>query len=384
MFRTISSVGAWGLAALLLISPIAAKGEDILAVNTIAEFAYLVEPETDSVLFSKNAEARMYPASMSKIMTIYIAFRQLKDGLIRLEDEVLVSYKANRMGGSRMFIEEGKTVALQNILRGIIIQSGNDASIALAEFLGGDEANFAEMTNTMAARLGMKGTHFVNASGWPDDDHYTTAKDLAILSEHLIEEFPELYRMFSEKTFTFSGITQKNRNTLLGQGGIDGVKTGHTGVSGYGMVTSGVQNGRRLLLVVNGLDSGAKRMSESRRLLDLGFRLTVATTFYDDDTHVTTLPLWYGSKNTISVKAVSPVTITTRTAYLENLTQTITYEEPLRAPIKAGTKIGQLHLHTSDSVLHTVDLIAAESVTDKGYAQRFTSNINYLLWGETP
>ncbi len=361
-----------------------AHAEPLLPSNTVAQYAYLVDATSNTVLISKNAEARMYPASMTKIMTAYVAFRQLKDGLIRLDDQVLVSRKANRMGGSKMFIEEGKTVALEDILRGIIIQSGNDSSIALAEFIAGDEANFAEMMNATATEIGMTGTHFVNASGWPDEKHYTTARDLAILSEHLITEFPELYRIFSEKTFTFSNITQKNRNKLLGTGGVDGIKTGHTEASGYGMVSSAIQNGRRLILVLNGLNNSAKRTSESLRLLNLAFRSTASKKFYGEQDVVTALPLWYGKKTTLNVRAASPVSLTTKTALMNDLTRTVTYERPLRAPIEAGAKVGQIHLHTKDEVLLSIDLLATETIAEQNYLERFKSNIDYLLWGAKP
>ena len=361
-----------------------AYAEPLLSSNTVAKYAYLVDPASNTILISKNAQARMYPASMTKIMTTYIAFRQLQDGLIRLDDQVLVSRKANRMGGSKMFIEEGKTVALEDILRGIIIQSGNDASIALAEFIAGDEAGFAAIMNTMAAEIGMKDSHFVNASGWPDENHYTTAKDLAILAERLITEFPDLYRVFSEKTFTFSNITQKNRNSLLGTAGVDGIKTGHTEASGYGMVTSGIQNGRRLILVLNGLNNSAQRASESLRLLNLAFRSTASKVFYKAQDTVTTLPLWYGTKKRLDVRAAETVSLTAKTALMKNLTRTATYDAPLRAPIEAGAKIGQLHLHTKDQVLLSVDLLAAETIAEQNYFARFKSNIDYLLWGAKP
>ena len=361
-----------------------AHSAPLLQNSTIAEYAYLVDQTSNTILIDKNAEARMYPASMTKIMTAYMAFRQLKDGLIRMDDQVLISRKANRMGGSKMFIEEGKTVALEDILRGIIIQSGNDASVALAEFIAGDEASFAEMMNATAATIGMKETNFVNASGWPDENHYTTAKDLAILSDRMISDFPELYQMFAEESFTFSGITQSNRNKLLGNNGVDGIKTGHTEASGYGMVSSAVQNGRRLILILNGLKNSAKRASESLRLLNLAFRSTASKVFYNEQDIITTLPVWYGKKPDLNTRASRPVSLTEKSTVLKDLTRTVTYEKPLLAPIEAGQKVGQIHLHTKDKVILSVDLLAAESVAAQNYFERFSSNINYLLWGARP
>ena len=361
-----------------------AQAVPLLQNSTIAKYAYLIDQTSNTVLIDKEAEAKMYPASMTKIMTAYMAFRQLKDDLIRLDDQVLVSRKANRMGGSKMFIEEGKTVALEDILRGIIVQSGNDASVALAEFIAGDEASFAELMNATAASIGMTGTNFVNASGWPDENHYTTAKDLAILSDRMIKDFPNLYEIFSEKSFTFSDITQNNRNKLLGKSGVDGIKTGHTEASGYGMVSSGVQDGRRLILVLNGLKNSAKRASESLRLLNLAFRSTASKVFYTEQDIITALPVWYGKKTDLNVRASRPVSLTEKATLLKEVTRTVTYEKPLRAPIKAGQKIGQIHLHTKDKIILSVDILAAESIAEQSYLERFSSNINYLLWGARP
>lgn len=374
-------LGLWAIQ--VAIFPVKAV-EPILEVNSPAKFVYLIDAESDALLMSKNAEERMYPASMTKIMTVFIAFEQLKEGTISLDDEVYVSEKAHKMGGSRMFIEQNKTVALRDILRGIVVQSGNDASVALAEFLAGDESNFADLMNRWAEKLGMTGTHFSNASGWPDEQHYTTAKDLATLSKHLIKNHPDLYKMFSEKTFTFSKITQKNRNSLLGTGGIDGIKTGHTEASGYGMASSAMLNGRRLILVVNGLNSGQKRINESRRLLNSGFRATATKTLFKAGETVTTLPLWYGTKNLLPVVPESEVRLTNKAKVFHDITITASFVEPLRAPIASGEKVGQLHIHTTDKVLHSVDLLSAEDIESKGYIERFLSNIHYLLWGQTP
>ncbi|MDP6345602.1 MAG: D-alanyl-D-alanine carboxypeptidase family protein [Alphaproteobacteria bacterium] len=242
-------------------------------VETPAKQAMLIDHATGTVLFAKNAEQPMPPSSMSKLMTLYLLFERLAGGGLTMEDEFPVSEKAWRMGGSKMFVEIGKRVKVGDLVRGIVVQSGNDACIVVAEGIGGDETSFASLMNEKARELGLLDSHFVNASGWPDPDHVMSARDLARLAGALIDKFPQYYDLFAEKSFTFNKIRQGNRNPLLYKNiGADGLKTGHTRAAGYGLVASAVRKGRRLTLVVNGLTSVNQRSRESERLLTWGFR----------------------------------------------------------------------------------------------------------------
>ena len=242
------------------------------AQQTSAKQAIIVDYKTGNVLFEKNADQKMPTSSMSKVMSMYVIFDALKKGNLSLDDEFVVSEKAWKKGGSKMFIEVGKKVKVEDLIRGVIIQSGNDATIALAEGLAGSEEMFANALNRKAKELGMDNSSFMNASGWPDENHYSTARDLAKLAKAMIEEFPEYYEFYSETEFTFNDIKQANRNPLLGAGiGADGLKTGHTDDGGYGLIGTGVNDdGRRVIMVLNGMESKKERREESIRLLQWG------------------------------------------------------------------------------------------------------------------
>ncbi|MDX1739507.1 MAG: D-alanyl-D-alanine carboxypeptidase family protein, partial [Alphaproteobacteria bacterium] len=249
----------------------AAKSQDL---ETSAKQVFLLDMSTNTVLFEKDADSRMYPASMTKMMTAYMLLEQVKNGALSLDDTFPVSQKAWKKGGSKMFVEVGKRVRIEDLLRGIIIQSGNDATIVVAEGLAGSEDAFARAMTDKAKELGMLNSQFKNASGWPDPEHYTTARDLAILAEATIRNLGEYYHIYSEEYFTFSGIKQRNRNPLIrnGYNGADGLKTGHTEASGYGLTASAMRDGRRLVLVANGMNSSNERGVEAERIMTWGFR----------------------------------------------------------------------------------------------------------------
>jgi D-alanyl-D-alanine carboxypeptidase (penicillin-binding protein 5/6) len=252
------------LLLLVILLPSVAK-----AFETKAKQAILVDLTTHTVLLDKNADERMPPSSMSKLMTTYMIFDGLRNGSLELSDKLRVSEKAWRKGGSKMFVELGKQIALEDLLRGIIIQSGNDACIVVAEHLAGSEEAFANMMNEKAKEIGLVGSNFVNATGWPDPEHYMTARDLYVLALHIMAEFPQYYPFYSEKSFTYHNIKQPNRNVLLHRNlGVDGMKTGHTQAAGYGIVVSAKNDeGRRLLLVINGMESERERADEAARLI---------------------------------------------------------------------------------------------------------------------
>ncbi|VAX02975.1 D-alanyl-D-alanine carboxypeptidase, partial [hydrothermal vent metagenome] len=243
--------------------------------KTPAKHAIMVEGATGAVLFEYEADVQMPPSSMSKLMTIYLTFERLRDGNIMLDDELEVSdtiWRKWRLQGSTMFLKEGQKVTVHDLLMGVVVQSGNDACAVLAEGLAGSEEAFVHLSNEKAKELGMTNSHFTNVNGWPDEDHYMSSRDLAILSQKLVTDFPEYYPMFKEKKFTFNNISQTNRNPLLySMPSADGLKTGHTEAAGYGLVASAVEKGRRLILVVNGLKSNRARAREAERLLRHGF-----------------------------------------------------------------------------------------------------------------
>ncbi|MEM8785953.1 MAG: D-alanyl-D-alanine carboxypeptidase family protein [Pseudomonadota bacterium] len=265
------------------------------SVDTIAKHAVLLDTEHGDILFEKQADTPMPPASMSKLMTLEVLFNALKEGRVGLDDTFFVSEKAWRKGGSKMFVEVNTQVAVSDLLRGIIVQSGNDACIVVAEGLAGSEEAFAVQMNARAKAIGLTGSNFTNASGWPDPDHRMSARDLAVLANHIVETYPEYYSIFQETEFTYSGIRQYNRNPLLRLNvGVDGMKTGHTEESGYGLVSTAERDGRRLVLVVNGLESELQRKSESARLLEVGFLQFQPVMVYSRGEIVGEVPVWLG------------------------------------------------------------------------------------------
>ncbi|MDX1811242.1 MAG: D-alanyl-D-alanine carboxypeptidase family protein, partial [Gammaproteobacteria bacterium] len=262
----------------------------------IGATAYILQDfQSGDVIAELKADARVEPASLTKMMSVYVIEHELKNGNISLSDEVLISKKAWKMPGSRMFVEVNTRVKVEELLKGIIIQSGNDATIAMAEFVAGSEDSFVSLMNSYAQKLGMKGTHFVNATGLPNDDHYTTARDLALLVKAMIRDFPENYSWYSEKVYTYNGIKQYNRNKLLWQSEyVDGVKTGHTESAGYCLAASAVKNDMRLISVVLGTNSERARATESQKLLTFGFRFFETHRLYEAGQKLTTAKIWKG------------------------------------------------------------------------------------------
>lgn len=315
----------------------------IAAQQTLAKQALLMDFETGVVFYKKNAHERMPTSSMSKTMTLYMVFEALENGSLSLDDKLQVSEKAWRKGGSKMFVEVDKQVRVEDLIRGVAIQSGNDATIVLAEGLGGSEENYAKTMTARAHDLGMTDSNFVNASGWPDDDHYSTAYDLALLARALIKNFPKYYTYFGEKDFTYNGIKQTNRNPLLYRDiGADGVKTGHTEAGGYGVIGSGVRDGRRVILVVNGLDSSSDRARESAKLLDWGLRAFANETLFAEGQTVETVKVALGTAKSAEAVLDKPLVITYPRAEKNNITIKAKFDEPLQAPIKTGDEIGSL------------------------------------------
>lgn len=373
-------------AALLSFTTVGSAISKAVEIDSSAEFAFVTDFGSGKVLMEKQPDALMKPASMAKIMTVYIAFERIADGSLTLDDTFLISEKAWRKGGSKTFVEVGKEVSVRDLLYGVVVQSGNDAAIAIAEGISGTEEGFAEEMNYVARKLGMENTVFRNSTGWPHLEQHTTARDLNILATALIREFPadkypELYPMFAEKDFTYNGIKQGNRNPLVyGTQGADGLKTGHTTESGYGLVGSAHRDGQRVVMVLNGMKSMKQRSSESRRLIDLMFREFKLYRFYDKGQPVDRANVWLGTKNKIDLVLEEPLHLVMARSDRRKMKVSVNWNDPVPAPITAGQAIGTLVLELPSGKT-TYPLLAAENVDGLGMFDRVGEALKYLIFG---
>lgn len=337
-----------------------------------AESYILTDFHSGTVLAEQNADEKLPPASLTKIMTVYVVFKELKQGNLKLDELVTVSEKAWRAPGSRMFIEVNKQVPVEDLLKGVIIQSGNDASIALAEHIAGDESTFAELMNHHAKVLGLTNTHYVNSTGLPDENHYTTAKDLARLTQALIAEFPEYYGWFSIKEFTYNGITQKNRNLLLWRDPtVDGVKTGHTEEAGYCLVASAKRDDMRLISAVMRTASENARASASQALLNYGFRFFTTQKVHDNGKPLTEVRVYKGKTETLPLGVTEPVYVTLPKGQEKNLVTELVVEPWPTAPVEKGQNLGKVILKVEDKVIAERPLIALESIEEGGLIRQW-------------
>ena len=352
------------------------------AVDTEAQQFILMDAGTGIVLAEKNSDELMYPASMSKIMTLYIVFEHLADGRLALEDSFTVSKKAWRMKGSRMFLEVNSKVTVSELLRGVIVQSGNDASIVLAEGLAGSEAAFADLLNEKAAELGLDDSHFVNATGWPDPDHVSTARDIAELSRRIAVDFPEYYTMFAEKSYTYNGIKQGNRNPLLYRyDGADGLKTGYTQASGHGLAASARRGAQRLVLVLNGINGVDVRARESERLLDYGFRAFKTYVLFRAGQVVDTFDVWLGEADALPLVAERDVVLMMPRKSRKAMVVKIVADSPIAAPVEKGARVATLVVSAPDVETHQWPLLAGASVDSLSGFGRIGAAIDALIWG---
>ena len=319
-----------------------------------------------------NAKQRLPPASLTKIMTSYVASTEVGNGTLQLEEDVQISVRAWRTQGSRMFVREGTSVKVGELLRGIIIQSGNDASVALAEHIAGSEDAFADVMNQQAKLLGMNATHFMNATGLPDEDHYTTAADLAKLTIALINDHPEHYKLYSEKYFSYNDIRQPNRNQLLWRDkSVDGVKTGHTEAAGYCLVSSAVRNGMRLISIVMGANSEEGRSIESQKLLTYGFRYYETLSLYKAAEKLKTVKVWGGAMPSLDLGLKDDVTITIPRGAKKTLEASMDLQQVNEAPIKKGQVVGKLKVVNGDKVIAEVELVALTAIEEAGFFKSF-------------
>jgi D-alanyl-D-alanine carboxypeptidase (penicillin-binding protein 5/6) len=355
-------------------------------IQSPAKQVYITDFESGKVLFEKDGDAPMKPASMAKIMTVFIVFQRIADGSLKMTDEMTVSKKAWRKGGSRSFLEVGSRVSVRDLLHGIIVQSGNDAAIVIAEGLAGTEEAFADEMNILARKIGMNDTNFRNSTGWPDPDLVTTAKDLNILATELIrrfpvEKYPELYPIFAKTEFTYNKIKQPNRNPLVyGTKGADGLKTGHTEESGYGLVGSADRDGQRIVMVLNGMSSIRQRASESRRLMDLMFREFKTYRFFESGQRVDQANVWLGTSAKVDLVLDEPLKMVLSPIERRNLQLSLQWEDPVPAPVKAGDAVGTLTVKSDDGTRQLV-LRAGQDVPALGLIDRFGAAFRYLVFG---
>lgn len=352
--------------------------------DTKASFAIIYDVETKETLFGKNAHDPMKPSSMTKLMTAYIVFEHLKNGILKLDDTFTVSEDAWRKGGSKMFVGVNTLVKIEDLLRGVIIQSGNDACIVLAEGIAGSEADFATLMNKKAAELGLKDSHFKNATGWPDDGHVMSAHDLAILGARIIEDFPEYYHYYSETEFTYQNITQPNRNLLLKRNeNIDGLKTGHTAEAGYGITISGKEEGRRLVVVVNGLESEKARADEAERLFRYGIRYFENQTVFEPDQTVELMEVAYGVDSHVPLITKQPITIVVPKLAKDKVKIEVNYKDEtakkIFAPLSAGTELATLTISIPDQEIKTYPLYSANDVEALGWFGRIKRDVEGII-----
>lgn len=367
-----SFISQFILALSIIIWNAAAVASSEPSFSSIAACAIIIDYKTNNILFEKNSDVKMAPSSMSKLMTLYLTFKHLNAGKIKLTDEFTISEYAWKMGGSRMFVELYRPVSIENLIRGVAVHSGNDASVALAEIIAGSESLFVQQMNHEAAQLGLTQSNFENATGWPSPNHRMSCRDIAMLSSAIIRDFPEYYHYFAEKFFTYNNITQDNRNVLLGQDGVDGLKTGFTEEGGYGIAISAVKNERRMIVVVNGLASTADRISEAARLLNYGFNGFQSHALFKAGQKIQEIPVIDGISMSLELFADSDIdVITPITTKKEDISVAVLYEGDIVAPVARGQKIGDLVIKSQNAVLRKIDLLAPIDIERAPWFQRW-------------
>jgi len=358
--------------------------KSLVAIDTKAEQAVVIDYDTNEILFEKNSNLKIIPASMTKIMTIYVVFDRLKNTNLSIEDKCRVSSKAYKMGGSRTFLEIDDYVTINDLLRGIIIQSGNDASVAIAECLAGTEDDFAQLMNLYASNLSMINTNFKNASGWPVKNHFSTTYDLALLSSNLIKNFPDLYYYFSEENFTYNDITQPNRNKLLySVDGADGLKTGFTRESGWGIAATAQRSNRRIIVVISGTNSSRSRMNESSNLLNWAFNQTTQKKIVKKNQIIKNVDVWLGKEATVNLLVKKDFVSTLSFDQIQLLNSKISYTKPIAAPIIKGSEYGKLIIDIKGKPTIELSLIAEKDIAKINPISRVYAAIKYLLLGNS-
>jgi D-alanyl-D-alanine carboxypeptidase (penicillin-binding protein 5/6) len=341
---------------------------------------YLVDFDSGRVLAEKNPDDRVEPASITKLMTAYLVDKAIADGDVTLDEMVTISEKAWRMQGSKMFVEVGKQVSVSDLLKGLIIQSGNDASVALAEHLAGSESAFAGYMNHQAKLLGMNNTNYVNATGWPDENHYSSARDIAILTRTLIDEFPESYSYYKEREYTFNKIRQFNRNRLLWRDeSVDGVKTGHTEAAGFCLVASAQRDEMRLISVVLGAGSDKARTQSSQSLLNYGFRYFETHKLYRSDEVLKTAQIWYGDQEQIGMGVGKDIFITIPRGRYRDLDASMEIDAEISAPVERGQSLGQVNIKLDDEMILSESIVAMQAVNEGSLIDQAMDKIKLMF-----
>ena len=358
--------------------------KDSKSLDTKAKQAVLYDYETKSVIYEKNADELMSPSSMSKIMTIYYLFKKIKDGEISLDDEFEVSKKAWKKGGSKMFVNLKSKVRVEDLIRGIIVQSGNDACIVVAEGISGNEEAFSNELNELASEIGLENSNFTNSTGWPDKKHLMTVNDLLKLTIRTIEDFPDLYRYYSEKEFTYNNIKQLNRNSLLFKMiGSDGLKTGRTSLGGFGLVATVKNKERRLILVLNGLKSSAQRSQESERLIKIGFNQYKNIKVAEKEKELGEIPIWSGKKKKVTFYTKDEIFITVPKSGRKKISFKIRYQSPLVAPVEKDQHIADFLIKKNDKTIKSYKLYAKDKINKSNFFSKMILNFKFLLFGES-
>lgn len=348
-------------------------------IDTIARWACIVDYTTGAVIMEKAADERMPPSSLTKMMTAYVVFGMLRAGRLTLEQALPVSEKAWRMQGSKMFVPLNGSVAVSDLIQGMVIQSGNDACIVLAEGIAGSEDQFVSMMNAQAAQLGMTNSHFLNATGWPMDGHYMSARDVATIAMHLIHDFPEYYHFFSERSFTFNRISQENRNALVVRGVADGLKTGHTDAGGFGLCASAERGGNRVVMAINGLPSSNARANEGERLFEWSFVNFENATLVRNGAVVDNAPVWLGQAPTVPLVATRDVTLTLPHGWQNRVHVSVDYRSPVPAPVTAGQQLGEMVIANTGLAEIRIPLVAGAAVPRLGLMGRASAVLGRKL-----
>lgn len=357
------------------------NNQNLFSFDTSAENALLIDFDTNQILYSKNEEKKIYPASMSKLMTLYILFDSLKKGIVTLDDKFVVSRNAYQKEGSTIYAELGTEISVQDLIRGIIVSSGNDACVIVAEALSGSEDNFANQMNFYAEEMGLRNSNFKNSSGLHNDDHYTSAEDLVKLSNLLITDFPDYYPYFAERSFTWNSIIQYNRNNILRLDlGVDGLKTGYTSKSGYGVIVSSEKNGRRLIGIVTGLKSVDDRTNEISRLINYGYRGFKSYSVFKDNQIIDYAKVWKGNKNNLPLIVDKDINLLLDIPGRRGINVEYKYNEPIYAPIFKGDVVGSIDIIIPGRKNIKLDLLAGEDVKQVNFFTGFIRSLDYFLY----
>ena len=357
----------------------------LIAIDSIAKQAIVYDMQTNSIIYEKNADELMSPSSMSKLLTVYYVFKKLNNGEILLTDKFKVSKKAWKKGGSKMFINENSLVSIEDLLRGIIVQSGNDACITIAEGFSGTEDNFADELNLLAKEIGLENSNFTNSTGWPDPEHLTTTRDLLKIAIRTINDFPELYKYYAEKEFTYNKIRQINRNPLLFiDQNADGLKTGHTSLGGYGLIASSKRLNRRIIIIVNGLNSSKERKFESKKLMDAAFFQYKNVNLDQKIISNENIFVWNGVKKKLKLYSKEDVNITVPKLVANEIKFYIKYKSPVSAPVKKDSEMAVLLVkNKKGEILKRFPLFASENINEMNFLKKIFFKFKYLIFGDS-